>query len=568
MAIDPLETNQVGLARWIDKEANELEPTHWARELVHNSFDAGATRLIIDGWYDTTSRRTLLRLSDNGEGMTEASLLRHGRTLMESGGGRTDNFGVGGRLATLPFNPAGVVWASAAVDDNDDIEETMIQIVREHDTYGLLVEDIDGAKVSAFAPEVGMLDKIDETGTAVILYGKGVADTYTGDALNDVRTFLSRRFFRFPAEVRIRELDGASRVVVPYGDALDVVALEYGTVVIDDEGSVAHWYVLEEPDRRQVFNGQRAVSMIALRNGEELFDRIEGSERQRRYSAFGLTTKSARVRVAIIIDPGFEVNMSTNRAHLVRPENKIIPWEVWGDTFYDRMPDEIKKLVEVSATSVAINEQIARRMNPDWRSRIARTVTLIPAADGTELSAGGVLTRVAPAHGAGSSGGRPGRGGDTEPGGQRTPNPEGESEESRAVKGGRQPARRSSERRDPEVVWQEADEWGGETHTWALYYRHGNRVFLRKNAAIFQTSIAYWIEEMHPVPRSVVEEAVQVSYGAEAIMKVVHILSQDVHGWSPRAIDEALGEESLSASLLGYSSIDSSIKQHIQNRKR
>ena len=66
----PLKANSQGLARWFERMAQELGREQWLREIFVNSAQAGATTVIVDGWTPPDGDHVLVRISDNGCGMS------------------------------------------------------------------------------------------------------------------------------------------------------------------------------------------------------------------------------------------------------------------------------------------------------------------------------------------------------------------------------------------------------------------------------------------------------------------------------------------------------------------
>jgi hypothetical protein len=96
-----------GTALWIEREARGMDPMQMFREFVQNGIEAGATRVVVDGY--TAGKRVFARITDNGSGMTGEQLIDRMSHL--HCGTTTANYGVGARIASLPSNPAGVEFA-------------------------------------------------------------------------------------------------------------------------------------------------------------------------------------------------------------------------------------------------------------------------------------------------------------------------------------------------------------------------------------------------------------------------------------------------------------------------
>jgi len=106
-----------GAGNWLNRMHEACPPFQWARELLINSLEAGANRVEFGIEWQAVEelgvyRRTII---DNGAGMGGEELVSFFSTLGEGAktiGGVHDNYGVGAKIATLPWNPDGVVVVS------------------------------------------------------------------------------------------------------------------------------------------------------------------------------------------------------------------------------------------------------------------------------------------------------------------------------------------------------------------------------------------------------------------------------------------------------------------------
>lgn len=559
--IEELTHDAEGTARWIDREASSLQPYHYARELIVNAWDAGATRVVIDGW-SSPEGYELARFSDNGTGMNTEEAVNHGRTLHRSGKNRADNYGVGGRLATLTANPAGVTWASIAHYDKDAFDYAMVRLVKENGCYGLRIWDVDGMSLNAVEPTERELDQIGpDTGTAVILHGNGRQSTFTGETANGIDTFLTRRFFSFRSDVVLKVPGSAqkqSHRLVPFGDRLIELATSFGQVVVDEYGSVAHWWLLPPTKERQRESSHTVTAVAALAN-DELFDMVFSTETRARYQSFGITTRSVKSLVAIIVEPGFPVAMSTNRARLERAGGGELPWDEWGHRFYEDLPEQIRDLLAATQERSDFDDSLAKAMDEDWFTRINPTPILVRAPDGErDLATQELLSTWSP------------RGTESEGSSSRQA---GVSRPPRKVSAGtpRDANERGTVRfsiRPPAVRFIEADEWTEDPKFWAVYHKTINEVHLRKDAVVFTLATERFMREFPRVVPETIAARVQEAYGQEAAMKAVHILSQARYGWLPRTIDEALAAPAMSAALLGLNAIETAIQSGLRSLVR
>src|SRR5439155_9252681 len=106
-----------GASHFVNRMFEAYGPYQWAREFLKNSIEAGAKKVEFGiEWQAVTKlgryRRTVM---DDGPGMDQQDLLHFFSTLGAGArkiGGIHDNFGVGGKIASLPWNPEGLAVVS------------------------------------------------------------------------------------------------------------------------------------------------------------------------------------------------------------------------------------------------------------------------------------------------------------------------------------------------------------------------------------------------------------------------------------------------------------------------
>src|SRR5262245_44136957 len=127
----------------------------WALECLKNSLEAESTKIEFGIEWQAVEKHGVYRrlVADDGHGMSKEQLRRFFSTLGEGAkkiGGIHDNFGVGAKIASLPWNPEGLVVISYK-----DGRASMIQIQL----------DVDGAEyeLCEFRSENGSTYVIDPT---------------------------------------------------------------------------------------------------------------------------------------------------------------------------------------------------------------------------------------------------------------------------------------------------------------------------------------------------------------------------------------------------------------------
>src|SRR4051795_2507453 len=107
----------VGASHFVNRMFEACGNYQWAREFLKNSSEADATKVEFGIEWQAVEKEGVYRrtIADNGIGMARDELLKFFSTLGEGAkriGGIHDNFGVGAKIASLPWNPEGVVVIS------------------------------------------------------------------------------------------------------------------------------------------------------------------------------------------------------------------------------------------------------------------------------------------------------------------------------------------------------------------------------------------------------------------------------------------------------------------------
>jgi DNA topoisomerase VI subunit B len=114
---DIMKLRITGASNWVNRMFEACGAYQWAREFLKNSLEAEAARIEFGIEWQAVEKKGIYRriIIDNGSGMDRDELLRFFSTLGEGArriGGIHDNFGVGAKIASLPWNPEGVVVIS------------------------------------------------------------------------------------------------------------------------------------------------------------------------------------------------------------------------------------------------------------------------------------------------------------------------------------------------------------------------------------------------------------------------------------------------------------------------
>jgi hypothetical protein len=421
----------VGASHFVNRMFEACGNYQWAREFLKNSLEAEATKVEFGIEWQAVEKLGVYRriIVDNGCGMSKEELLRFFSTLGVGAkriGGVHDNFGVGAKVAALPWNPKGVVVISYK-----DGKPSMIQIELDPDTADYqLVEfesetgishvinpaDVDWGKEinwSMVAPEWAR-----SNGTAIVLLGSEEApDTILGNpragenAIKGLSVYLNSRFWDLTGpEVVVVELRNERKTSWPSGpgdrdDArrpnnrrimgakhylADITGKDgrlaaIGVVPLDQGRVNAHWY-LWEGERPAIHSYAKKPGYIAVKYKDELF---ELTNHKAHFRWFGVADAKVQSNLFVILEPqlfdpqvgmwGVHPDQSRNRLIFTGNGDKgaAIPMADWGYEFSEAMPEEIREAI-IKARGEGPNsltdEEYRKRLQDKFGSRWTTTV--------------------------------------------------------------------------------------------------------------------------------------------------------------------------------------------------
>lgn len=414
----------------------------WARELLKNSLEAEATRVEFGiEWQAVAEHGVYHRtVADNGIGMDKEELRRFFSTLGEGGkkiGGVHDNFGVGAKIASLPWNPEGVVVLSYKEGRGAMI---WIELNPESGNYELVDFDHDdGRKSAVIDPDQVNWQELDwagtdwslvapewarEHGTVVVLRGSEEhPDTVLGDLDNEedstkgLSIYLNTRFWDLSdVDVRVVELVSTKKNRWPRNaedsDSLNrrrINGARYyltevsstkgnggklgdsGLLLLDDDRVEAEWY-LWEGERPQIHAYAQEGGYVAVRYKGELF---QVSNYKTRFRRFGIIESEVQRRTTIILEPqhyhpgavswGVHPDQSRNRLIFTGHGDKSVdlPMTEWGRMFVEQMPEPIHQAIREArgnASAELDNEEYRRRLQDKFGDRW-KTKKLVVSSD-------------------------------------------------------------------------------------------------------------------------------------------------------------------------------------------
>ncbi|MEW6250351.1 MAG: ATP-binding protein [Planctomycetota bacterium] len=415
-----------GASNFVNRMFEACGAYQWAREFLKNALEAGATRVEFGIEWQAVGQQGVYRrtIADDGCGMSRDELLRFFSTLGEGAkpiGGIHDNFGVGAKVASLPWNPEGVVVMSRKAD-----RAAMIWILLDPDSgdYELAEFDLQGNKSCAIDPSTaGIIDGIDwsriepdwirEHGTVVVLLGsEEYPDTVLGNphagetSIKGLSVYLNSRFWDLSrVDVRVVELRSERKSQWPQAqddrdDArrpnnrqicgaryylTEVAATkgglrDQGTVLLDTERVMLDWY-LWQGERPAVDSYARKTGYIAVRYRDELF---QLTIHKAHFRWFGIIEGKVQQNLTLVLEPplyeasdgrwGIHPDQSRNRLIFTGNGEKGIelPLADWGAEFAQNLPAPILEAIRQARGDLAgsiEDEDYRRRLQDKFGKR-------------------------------------------------------------------------------------------------------------------------------------------------------------------------------------------------------
>jgi hypothetical protein len=571
----------------VDRLGRDCAPLQYVRELTQNSIEAirdtqeKTGQVVWDVDWNTFDLSGLYKLSvtDTGAGFHGPDQLKFINQLSSSGHvqDHDKNFGVGAKVAGATRNHAGMLYLSW----KDGIGH-MTHLWRDPDTqqYGIArVQRPDGSFVdySKLSDDVKP-SIISDHGTMVVLLGM-TDDENTMEPPDGVEgrqrwitKYLNTRYFRFPTGVEVKVREGYQaprddskrnflRRVVGMKAFLGEESKWNGTVPLT--GARAHvWILHDRPERTKQGDMFATAGHMAALYQDELYELTTGRAGVALLQQFGVIFGHSRV--VIYVEPDADATLGSNTARTqLLISGEPLPWAEWAAEFRDKMPEEIKSLMEeITSGSKSTDHKQA------IKERLKQIRELLRHPSRYRRSAGGSLTVVGRTPGGrsgegpekrdrSSSGGR-GRGGRAGSIYALFLDENGESAED--VKGEQM----------PDVMWI-SEKYKPPTRTADLledraakYLADQNLLQINADFRVFTDMIARWCEAYRNVPgaRSTVEEVVHEWFEQGLVETVIG--AQALQGspeWTMEDIGCLWSEEALTAAALQRYHVDINVKR-------
>lgn len=415
-----------GASNFVNRMFEACGSFQWAREFLKNAQEADAKRVEFGIEWQAVEKLGVYRrtVADDGWGMDRQEIVRFFSKLGEGGkpiGGVHQNFGVGAKIASLPWNPEGVVILSWK-----DGEGSMIWIRLDPDSgdYELVAfESGDGQRNVVLDPEKvdwtgadpeavdwGEVKPswIEESGTVIVLLGsEDNPDTVLGNPdakenqLKGLARYLNTRFWnlsdmqvhveelstskknRWPTEpsdseskgsTQRRRIQGARYFLTEVGGNSRGGLTASDVKYLDDDRVFAEWY-LWKGERPNVNPYAKRGGYVAVRYNDELFHL---TSRKVEFRWFGIIESEVQHRTTIVLEPRHYDSQSAGKwgVHPDQSRNRLIfsgegdkgvemPLSGWGAEFADNMPGPIYE-----AIMDARGDQAGRPEDEEYRKRL------------------------------------------------------------------------------------------------------------------------------------------------------------------------------------------------------
>lgn len=376
----------------IDRLGRDCAPLQYLRELTQNSIEAildrpeGRGEIVWDvDWnqYDLTGSYKL-SIIDTGIGMTGPEMITYINHLSSSKREQAHdkNFGVGAKVAAATRNHAGLVYLSWK-----DGHGWMTHLWRDPDSeqYGLARAEREDGMFHDYLPISDDVKPkaIEDHGTMVVLLGMS-DDQNTMEPPEGVEgrqrwisKYLNTRYFAFPEGIAVKVREGYQaprddsrrnflRNVTGQKAFLDQESNWYGTVELTD--ATAHvWVLNDRPERAKLGDMFAATGHMAGLYQSELYELATGRSGVARLQLFGVIFGHNRVVIYVEPSNGNRLSSNTARTQLL-VDGEPLPWAEWAAEFRERMPEEVKRLME---------EIIAGASSHDHRAAIKERLRVV-----------------------------------------------------------------------------------------------------------------------------------------------------------------------------------------------
>lgn len=388
------------------------------RELVRNAIEAAEHDESGQGLVEFSavqeSGATKLVIWNNGPGMS-ADELYNMCDLASSIGkekGLDANFGMGAKVASLPSNKLGLRYRSCKAG-----RVSQVVIGYREGVYGRLkIELADGTTQEVLDVTDDAIANNRDCGsdwTEVTLFGNRpeqdtVRDPYDGDPLVDIQwlaSYLYHRFYRVPANVRLRMVDGThklngNRHFETLSSRISSNVFGQHEAVDAGNGIIIHYLFdppySKAPSHNQSISGslQTAVSTAGIVYKDELYDMKSGRAWTINAPLFGIPFGARHISIHVELPDDAKVRPEGYRQFLryMGAEQDQVATQHFADRVAALRPqwliDAIRSFAPDTRSNDDVRDELQKLLND---LRVRRTAPRV-AVDGSELvsSEGGV----------------------------------------------------------------------------------------------------------------------------------------------------------------------------------
>lgn len=365
---------------FLNRLHQDCSPNQYIRELTINAIQgvmrtanqSGEVIWDIDWQFYEEGQPKKLCIYDTGDGINPENMesflnqLSSGIQSREIDG--DTNYGVGGKIAALPKNKAGLMYQSWA---NGSTGHSITLGLDDNNSYGLI--PINGN----FSLKIG-IDQAPEVirtagrGTKVTLFGNEESeDTMLPNGKGGAKwlsKYLNSKIFRMPPGVRLRcreWIDGhpprergnaASpnflRLITGMENFLESHKQDSGSIRLEngeaEDGTpikaTAYWWVLKEDTPKSASGYTQSSGHVGLLfDNNSITEIYEPKYQHFALLRFGITHNYRRVVIYIKPDqiPGLSATIGRDR---LKYKSFDLPWDHWEHEFAEKMPEAIKLL--------------------------------------------------------------------------------------------------------------------------------------------------------------------------------------------------------------------------------
>jgi hypothetical protein len=578
----------------LDRLGEDCHPLQHLRELTTNSIEAilrtpaKTGEIVWDVDWVTYDLEGFYKLSivDNGIGMTGDEMVEYINQLSSSVSEQSlsGNYGVGAKIATATRNHAGVMYLSWK-----NGQGALIHLWRDPESGAYGLKQFDG-KDESYPYYITIEDEvkpdiIQDHGTKIILLGNASAQN-TMEAPPDtpspsrwISKYLNTRYFRFPKGVNIKVREGWEyprtdkdrnnlRTITGQERYLNEHSESKGTVKLTD--AIASWWVLkDEPALGNNSGHVESAGHVASLYQDELYEIATGRSGSARLQNFGVIFGYRQVVIYVEPKSTQQRHVTTNTARtLLLVNNEPLPWSDWAIEFREKMPEQIKALVEqkAAASSVAdhsksIRERLKQILDLFKVSRYRPIIDGDIRIDEQNTTRGGQPRREATTNsgsGTSQSGGEGGTAGGVY---------------SIFQKEGGTPGKRVQSDTFPEVQWISAKDGTRETGMLedraARFLLDQNTLLINADFRVFSDMVSKFLKDFggNEALRDAIEDAVHGWFEQSLVETVIGVQAlRNAKEWSIQDIEKALSEEALTATVMPRYHVHNSVKRELGSR--